>query len=103
MHHQLNNAAINGRFKVSKAMSIVGIGYILAGHIIEGRVEAGNIIRLNHLDNLVAYVVDAVETIEYGETNSRETALILEPVLNGFSAEKFYALEGHKLDVSNRV
>jgi hypothetical protein len=68
---------IAASFKVSKTMNIVGIGYIVAGEIINGHVDIGYTVQLYNTDT---YRIDAVEAIDYASAQYSETALILEPL-----------------------
>jgi hypothetical protein len=80
---------IAARFKVSKTMNIVGIGYIVAGEITNGHVKIGYTIRF---DITNVYRINAVEAIDYISAQYSETALILEP-LNDSSAALLLSLQ----------
>lgn len=71
-------------------MHIVGIGYIITGQSGIDEVKQGATIILND-DQKEAFIVDAVEQIEYAEANTAETALILE------------AAEGHATKVLKSI
>lgn len=60
-------------------MHVVGIGHIVTGQSGIDEVKPGATITLND-DQQQAFIVDAVEQIEYAEANTAETALILEAV-----------------------
>ncbi len=60
-------------------MHVVGIGHIVTGQSGNGEIKPGATIMLND-DQQQAFIVDAVEQIEYAEDHTAETALILEAV-----------------------
>jgi hypothetical protein len=84
---------IAARFKVSTTMNIVGIGYIVAGEIINGHVDIGYTIRF---DITNVYRIDAVEAIDYVSAQYSETALILEP-LDDSSAANLLSLNSGQI------
>lgn len=60
-------------------MHVVGIGHIVTGQSGNDEVKPGATIILNDYQK-EAFIVDAVEQIEYAEVNTAETALILEAI-----------------------
>lgn len=65
-------------FKTSRVFTVVGIGQVLTGEIIQGKVTAGNFIQLHSNDRIVSYHIDAVERIDYVSKNEVEVALIFD-------------------------
>lgn len=59
-------------------MNVVGIGYIITGNPVNGEVKPGAVIKSDNHE--ACFVIDAVEQIEYAESDNAETALILEDV-----------------------
>lgn len=99
----MNNHAvytINGYFRVTNAMNVVGIGYILTGNITRGQIEPGNIIQVETKQNSAEYLIEAVEIIEYSNGSDKETALILAPAANLVSVDILYELVGQLIPIS---
>jgi hypothetical protein len=67
-------------FKTSKYFSIVGIGKVLTGEIIDGEINSGNFFKVRIEDLEVTYIIDEVERVDYPLRNIVEIGLILEPV-----------------------
>jgi hypothetical protein len=89
------------RFTVSKIMNVVGIGYIITGCPVNDEVKPGAIIILN--DDRPAFVIDAVEKIEYAEADAVETALILEAVEDDAADYLFTISPGQVLIINNKL
>ncbi len=73
-----NMTPTNVFFTVSRVMNVVGIGYIITGNPVNGEVKPGAVIKSDNHE--ACFVIDAVEQIEYAESDNAETALILEDV-----------------------
>ncbi|WP_158825741.1 hypothetical protein [Mucilaginibacter lacusdianchii] len=68
------------QFKTSKCFSIVGIGQVLTGNIIEGVIDAGYYIQLDG----ISYKIDSVEAVDYVSRGESETGLIFDVAPNEF-------------------
>lgn len=88
------------RFRVNQQLHVVGIGLILTGEIIQGKIAYQNQIRLACDQQEAVYMVIDVETIEYMTAGTSETALILELVEGDKDVNHLERITGKVIEIN---
>jgi len=72
--------AVAAAFRANKSFSIVGIGLVLTGGIIDGEISVGNFIQIIDNNITAIYEIDAVEYVDYADPQESEIGLIIKAI-----------------------
>ncbi|WCT12925.1 hypothetical protein [Mucilaginibacter jinjuensis] len=72
--------AVAATFRANKSFSIVGIGLVLTGDIINGEISVGNLIKVVDNNITAIYEIDAVEYVDYSGPQQSEIGLIIKVI-----------------------
>ncbi|HEX8530042.1 MAG TPA: hypothetical protein VF646_08455 [Cytophagales bacterium] len=64
-------------FKVLTSFAVFGVGYVLVGDVLTGRVQAGDCVQLPLADGPVPHPILDVETVDRATEGTTHTGLIL--------------------------
>jgi hypothetical protein len=89
-------------FKITKIFSVVGVGLIITGQIIDGTLTAGNYIQLKLNEVILNYEILAVEFVDYMNTKQSGVGLIFDSADTDLQ-EKLKTVLGESIKVIDKT